>query len=62
MQNILITGCSSGIGYETAITLKNNGFKVYASTRNDEDITKLQKLGLETFKIFKKYINLNLFP
>ena len=51
MQNILITGCSSGIGLQTAITLKQNNYKVYASARKDEDIQKLKELGFETFKI-----------
>jgi len=51
MNNILITGCSTGIGLETALILKNNGFKVYSSARKDEDVTKLQNLGFETFKI-----------
>ena len=43
MNNILITGCSTGIGLETALVLKNNGFKVYASARKEEDISKLKK-------------------
>lgn len=51
MQNILITGCSSGIGYQTALTLKNNGIKVYASARKDEDVEMLKELGFDTFKL-----------
>ncbi|MDN5088336.1 SDR family NAD(P)-dependent oxidoreductase [Aliarcobacter butzleri] len=51
MQNILITGCSSGIGLETALILKNNGIKVYASARKDKDIQMLKDLGFTTFKI-----------
>ncbi len=51
MKNILITGCSSGIGLETALVLKYNGYKVYASAREKEDVQKLQNLGFETFKI-----------
>lgn len=51
MQNILITGCSSGIGLETALILKKNGIKVYASARKDKDIEMLKDLGFETFKI-----------
>ena len=49
MQNILITGCSSGIGLETALILKNNGIKVYASARKDKDIQMLKDLGFITF-------------
>ena len=51
MQNILITGCSTGIGFETALVLKHNGYKVYASARKDTDIEYLKSLGLETLKI-----------
>ncbi|PHR74369.1 MAG: short-chain dehydrogenase [Arcobacter sp.] len=51
MQNILITGCSSGIGLQTALTLKDNGYKVYASARDDEDIKNLKNLGFITLKI-----------
>ena len=51
MQNILITGCSSGIGLETALILKRNNYKVYASARKAKDIEMLEKLGFETFKI-----------
>ncbi|RBQ30051.1 SDR family NAD(P)-dependent oxidoreductase [Aliarcobacter vitoriensis] len=51
MQNILITGCSSGIGLQTAITLKNNGIKVYASARDEKDVKMLEDLGFKTFKI-----------
>jgi short-subunit dehydrogenase len=48
-KNILITGCSSGIGYDTAHYLHNNGYKVYASARDAEDVKRLQDEGLETF-------------
>ncbi len=51
MKNILITGCSTGIGFETALVLKQNGYKVYASARKDEDIEHLKKLGLTTLKL-----------
>ncbi|QKF73975.1 short-chain dehydrogenase/reductase [Aliarcobacter faecis] len=51
MQNILITGCSSGIGLQTALILKENGIKVYTSARDEKDVQKLRNLGFETFKI-----------
>lgn len=44
-KTVLITGCSSGIGYTTAVELKNRGHKVIASARKAEDITRLQQEG-----------------
>ena len=49
MKTILITGCSSGIGYDTAHYLHNNGYKVFASARKPEDVKRLQDEGLETY-------------
>jgi short-subunit dehydrogenase len=51
MKNILITGCSSGIGYDTAMYLHKHGYKVYASARKDEDVKKLQNEGLDAYKL-----------
>lgn len=42
---ILITGCSSGIGYQTAVTLKARGHQVIASARNPEDVARLKHAG-----------------
>ncbi|MEQ1738876.1 MAG: SDR family NAD(P)-dependent oxidoreductase [Methyloglobulus sp.] len=44
-KTVLITGCSSGIGYTTAVELKNRGHNVIASARNAEDFTRLQQEG-----------------
>jgi NAD(P)-dependent dehydrogenase (short-subunit alcohol dehydrogenase family) len=44
---ILITGCSSGIGYDAARTLSQRGHRVIASCRKEEDILRLRALGLE---------------
>lgn len=49
--SILITGCSSGIGYFCAKKLHLDGYKVYATTRNEEDVTRLKAEGLEAFKL-----------
>lgn len=51
MQNILITGCSTGIGLETAKILQKNQIKVYATARNKEDIKHLKNLGFITYKL-----------
>jgi len=48
-STILITGCSSGIGYQTALYLKEKGYKVFATARKEEDVKKLQNLGLTSF-------------
>jgi len=48
-KTILITGCSSGIGYDTAHYLHKNGYKVFASARKEEDVKRLQDEGLETY-------------
>jgi short-subunit dehydrogenase len=33
-KNVIITGTSTGVGFESAILFANNGFKVYATMRN----------------------------
>ncbi len=45
--NIVITGCSSGIGLETAKYLKERMIKVYPTARKIEDVQKLKALGFE---------------
>jgi NAD(P)-dependent dehydrogenase (short-subunit alcohol dehydrogenase family) len=42
----LITGASSGIGYDAAITLHQRGYRVMASVRKEADKQRLQALGL----------------
>jgi short-subunit dehydrogenase len=44
-QVAIITGCSSGIGYETSILLANNGFKTYATMRNTDKGNKLKEIA-----------------
>jgi len=51
MQNILITGCSSGIGLETAKILKQNNYKVYATARDKKDVKILKELGFLAYKL-----------
>jgi len=40
----LITGCSSGIGYETALMLGRNGFRTFATMRNTKKSDSLQEV------------------
>ena len=48
-STILITGCSTGIGYETALYLHKKGYKVFATARQEQDVLKLKNLGLTSF-------------
>jgi len=50
-KNILITGCSSGIGYDTAHYLHKNGYKVYATARKFSDVDRLKSEGLDAYKL-----------
>ena len=47
-KTILITGCSSGIGYAAAHGLKAKGWRVFASCRKQEDCDRLIAEGLES--------------
>jgi NAD(P)-dependent dehydrogenase (short-subunit alcohol dehydrogenase family) len=46
---ILITGCSSGIGYACAVGLKARGWRVFATARKDADLMRLASEGFEPF-------------
>jgi short-subunit dehydrogenase len=46
-QVALITGCSSGIGHETALTLARNGYHTFATMRNVKKENALQKTSVE---------------
>ena len=48
-KSILITGCSSGIGYDCAHGLAKHGWRVFATCRKAEDCARLEREGLESF-------------
>lgn len=48
-KSILITGCSSGIGYDAAKALKARGWRVFATCRRARDVKRLCSEGLESF-------------
>lgn len=50
-KSILITGCSSGIGYDAAHGLQARGWRVFATCRKEEDCERLRAEGLESFRL-----------
>ena len=48
---MLITGCSSGIGYCVAHGLKQRGYRVIATARRDESVSQLSDEGFESLKL-----------
>ena len=48
--SILITGCSSGIGYDAAIQLGARGWRVFATCRKDADCERMRQSGLESMR------------
>ncbi|MGZ5026258.1 MAG: SDR family oxidoreductase [Methylobacter sp.] len=50
-KTILITGCSSGIGYATAVMLKKRGHRVIASARKQDDVVRLQQEGFSAIQL-----------
>ena len=50
-KSILITGCSSGIGYASAIGLRDAGWRVFASCRRQADCERLRVEGFDSPRI-----------
>jgi NAD(P)-dependent dehydrogenase (short-subunit alcohol dehydrogenase family) len=50
-KSLLITGCSSGIGYACAHGMKARGWRVFATARKDEDLKRLAAEGLEALQL-----------
>ncbi len=48
VKSILITGCSSGIGYDAAHELRTRGWRVFASCRQEADCQRLRGEGFES--------------
>jgi len=48
---VLITGCSSGIGYACAKGLAERGYRVFASARKAADASRLAGEGLEALRL-----------
>ena len=50
-KTILITGCSSGIGYCVARGLQQRGYRVFATARRAESVEALNAEGLESLQL-----------
>lgn len=48
---VLITGCSTGIGYMAARELQQRGYNVIASCRDAKDVARLQQQGLTCIQL-----------
>lgn len=50
-KTILISGCSTGIGYCVAKGLHDRGYRVFATARKSHDVTRLQQEGLTCLQL-----------
>ncbi|HMG14659.1 MAG TPA: SDR family NAD(P)-dependent oxidoreductase [Saprospiraceae bacterium] len=50
-NNILITGISSGIGKDAAITLSAKGYTIYGTVRNEADASYILDQGINNIKL-----------
>lgn len=50
-KTILITGCSSGIGYCVAHALHHRNYRVFATARRQESVDELLSEGLESLRL-----------
>ncbi len=50
-KSILITGCSTGIGYYCAKALQKEGFRVFATARDSVDVQRLRDEGLDSYQL-----------
>lgn len=50
-KTLLITGCSTGIGYYCAHQMHQRGYRVFATARSEEDVVRLREEGLEALQL-----------
>lgn len=50
-KTILITGCSTGIGHDAALTLAKRGHRIIAACRKQADVDRLISFGLESVQM-----------
>lgn len=51
VETVLVTGCSSGIGRETALAFLETGWEVYATARDTRDVVDLAERGCQTAEL-----------
>ncbi len=51
MDTVLITGCSSGIGYHVAKGLMARGYNVYVTARKEQDVKRLISEGFKCLQL-----------
>ena len=51
VKNILVTGCSTGIGLDAIEALRERGYRVIASARKNEDVSRLVGLGFDAIQL-----------
>jgi len=51
VKNILVTGCSTGIGLDAIEALRTRGYRVIASARKSEDVNRLAALGFDAIQL-----------
>ena len=51
METVLVTGCSTGIGYHVAKGLKERGYNVYATARKTDDVERLISEGFKCLQL-----------
>lgn len=56
---VLVTGCSSGLGYATALQLAQAGYRVYACVRKKEDLPRVQASFGAFENVFWKVLDLS---
>jgi len=50
-RSILITGCSSGIGYDAAHGMRRAGWRVFAACRQNADVARLANEGFDAVQL-----------
>ena len=50
-RSILVSGASSGIGEHCARRLREDGWRVFAGARNDDDLARLAAIGVESVRL-----------